>query len=344
MTAHRHRGAALLAAMLTVSLVATLAASALWQQWRGVEVEAAERTRAQAYWILTGALDWSRLILREDGRSGGPDHLAEPWAVPLQEARLSTFLAASGPSAAAQTDTLAGDLPDAFLSGAITDLQGRLNVQNLLDNGQPSEPGRRAFAKLFERLGLPPQELAALQLNLVRAHKAQDPGAPLPPLQTAQLVHLGLSASTLQALTPYISLLPLPTPVNLNTAPPEVLYACIPSLDMTGAQELVRKRALSHFKSIADAGTLLGERSGQINESQHSISSRYFEVLGRLRLDQTVVQERSLVYRNGMDVQTLRRERGAPPHAGCRQMTCGTPPERDRTVTAPLYNGPPNLP
>jgi len=33
-----HRGAALLAAMLTVTLVATLAATALWQQWRSVEV------------------------------------------------------------------------------------------------------------------------------------------------------------------------------------------------------------------------------------------------------------------------------------------------------------------
>ena len=88
------RGAALLVAMLTVTLVATFAAAALWQQWRAVEVEGAERARMQAGWILTGALDWSRLILREDARTGGADHLAEPWAVPLQEARLSTFLAA----------------------------------------------------------------------------------------------------------------------------------------------------------------------------------------------------------------------------------------------------------
>ena len=81
---HRARGAALLAAMLTVTLVATFAASAMWQQWRAVEVETAERGRVQSAWILVGALDWSRLILREDGRSGGADHLAEPWAVPLQ--------------------------------------------------------------------------------------------------------------------------------------------------------------------------------------------------------------------------------------------------------------------
>lgn len=84
-TAARQQGAALLAAMLTVTLVATLAAGALWQQWRAVEVESAERARVQSSWILTGALDWSRLILREDARSGGPDTLSEPWAIPLQE-------------------------------------------------------------------------------------------------------------------------------------------------------------------------------------------------------------------------------------------------------------------
>src|SRR4029079_17079505 len=85
----RIRGAALLMAMLTVTLVATFAAAALWQQWRSIEVEAAERSRVQSAWILPGALDWARLVLREDVKSGGADHLGEPWAVPLQEARLS---------------------------------------------------------------------------------------------------------------------------------------------------------------------------------------------------------------------------------------------------------------
>ena len=44
---HRQAGAALLAAMLTVTLVATFAAAALWQQWRASEVESAERARVQ---------------------------------------------------------------------------------------------------------------------------------------------------------------------------------------------------------------------------------------------------------------------------------------------------------
>ena len=84
------RGAALLLALLLVALVATLASAMVWQQWRAVQVEAAERARAQAAWVLDGATDWSRLILREDARTGSNDHAAEPWATPLAEARLST--------------------------------------------------------------------------------------------------------------------------------------------------------------------------------------------------------------------------------------------------------------
>ena len=54
--------------MIIVALVATLAGSMVWQQWRAIQVEAAERARTQSAWILSGALDWARLILREDAR------------------------------------------------------------------------------------------------------------------------------------------------------------------------------------------------------------------------------------------------------------------------------------
>ena len=87
-------GAVLLTAMVIVTLVATMASAMVWQQWRAVQVEAGERARMQAAWILTGAIDWARLILREDARSGGADSLDEPWATPLAETPLSTFLAA----------------------------------------------------------------------------------------------------------------------------------------------------------------------------------------------------------------------------------------------------------
>jgi len=304
--AARQRGAALLAAMLTVTLVATLAAGALWQQWRAVEVESAERARVQSSWILTGALDWSRLILREDARSGGPDTLSEPWAIPLQEARLSSFLAADQSNTASDDK----DLTEAFLSGAITDQQGRLNLQNLINNKQLSESAHRATSKLFDLLGLPEAQLTTLEQNLLLAQKAQETSAPLPAQRLDQLLTYGLSASTLARLRPYVTLLPERTPVNLNTAPAEVIYASVRTLDMATAQRVVTQRTRTPFKAISDAGALMGDAVSQLSEAEHSISSRYFEVLGRLRLGDTRVQERSLVRRTNMEVQTLWRERG----------------------------------
>ncbi len=176
----RQFGAALLTAMLTVTLVATFAAAALWQQWRAAEVEAAERGRTQAAWVLVGALDWSRLILREDARAAGrsgvnADYLAEPWAIPLEEAKLTTFLAADKNIA---SDALEG-LPDAFLSGRIIDAQSKLNAFNLVDAGKPVAASVAAFRRLFQLLGLPAEELDLMTANL-RAH-CRPPPAPRPP-------------------------------------------------------------------------------------------------------------------------------------------------------------------
>ena len=40
------------------------------------------------------------------------------------------------------------------------------------------------------------------------------------------------------------------------------------------------------------------------------MASRFFEVRGRLRLDQTIIQERSVLQRDGLNVRTLWRDRG----------------------------------
>ena len=342
----RQSGAALLAAMLTVTLVATFAASALWQQWRSAEVETAERARVQAGWILTGALDWSRLILREDGRAGGADYLAEPWAVPLNEARLSSFLAVD--QNASETER------EAFLSGQVIDLQSRLNVSNLLEGNTVSAPALASFSRLFELLGLPNDQLLTLASNLIDAVRAPSPTtnanpatasppvptasapavpvapapamatsplSPLMPQRVDQLAWLGVSKETLAALGPYITLLPQRTAVNLNTASAEVIYAATPGLDMADAQRLVAARDRKHFNTVADANQQLGGMEVKFSDAQHSVSSRFFEVTGRLRLEQTVVQERSVLQRDGLAVRTLWRDRGvlitpAPPGTG----------------------------
>ncbi|MBS0453626.1 MAG: type II secretion system minor pseudopilin GspK [Proteobacteria bacterium] len=351
-SAGKQRGAALLAAMLTVTLVATLAAAAMWQQWRAVEIEAAERSRLQSAWVLVGALDWARLILREDARAGGADHLAEPWAVPLEEARLTTFLAADKNIA---SDAIEG-LPDAFMAGRIVDAQSKLNVTNLVVGGKPVETAVASFVKLFELLGLPTQEVSLLATNLQRAgagltpvatpgsaaaaasaagavaasassggsggssstggsgsastEASENSNAPLMPQQLSQLTWLGLSPDTVAALEPYVIVLPVATPVNINTASAEVLAASAPGLDLASAKRLVIQRTARYFASLADVRQLIPESAAQFNEAQHSIGSSYFEVIARLRLDRIWVQEHSLLKRDGTQVSVVWRQRG----------------------------------
>ena len=314
-----HRGAALLTAMLTVALVATLASAALWQQWRSLEIETAERARMQSQWILNGALDWARLILREDGRSAGAggspgvDHLAEPWAVPLEEARLSTFLASSGTNNDALDTTTT--LSQTFLSGNITDLQSRLNVRNLVDGGKVSQPALEAFTRLFLKLQIPIGELALLAENLRFAlDTSKDNGnaglAPIMPQRVSQLVWLGLSNKSVTMLSPYITLLPIATPVNVNTADVTVLAAAIPRTDPAQAQRLVSLRETRHFRTMADVAAALGVPETDLAGAQLTVGSQFFEIHGQLRQDKIVVQQQSVVRRDGLKVEVQWTTRG----------------------------------
>jgi general secretion pathway protein K len=300
------RGAALLTAMIIVTLVATLAASMIWQQWRAVQVETAERARTQSAWILAGALDWARLILREDARSGGADHLGEPWAVPLAEARLSTFLAAD------RSNT--EDAPDAFLSGRIADAQARYNLRNLVDRDKVVEVEQQTLERLCETAGVAP-ELAARIANRLRDALTQEsasaqPSAdtPLIPRTVAQLTWLGLDVEAQARLRPYVTLLPQRTTLNLNTAQREVIAAVIEGADLGSAERLVQSRQRNPMQSLEAAKALL-PAGVQLNPSRVSVSSSFFEVHGRLRLGDRALEQRSLVERRGLEIVQLRRER-----------------------------------
>jgi general secretion pathway protein K len=307
--ARSQRGAALLMAMIIVTLVITLAAGMVWQQWRAVQVEAAERARVQAAWILTGALDWARLILREDARTGGADHLGEPWAVPLAEARLSTFLAADKDN----TD----DAPDAFLSGRIVDEHSRFNLSNLVDAGKILPDQLEALERLCQALGVAVDVAKRIAEGLRDASEPM-PGtgtgtnatAPLLPRDVAQLAWFGVSGEALARLEPHVTLLPTRTLINANTASREVLVASIKGLDLASAENLLQMRQRSHFKTPAD---VLAQIPGLAQGASPPIGvvSNFFEVRGRLRLGDRVLEHRSVVERRGLDVVLLQREQVA---------------------------------
>jgi len=331
--AHGQRGAALLLAMLILTLVATFAAAMLWQQWRAIEVEGAERARAQAAWLIEGTSDWARIILREDARSasGKPpvDSSDENWAIPLRDAKLSDFLA---------TDRNQTDLGgiEATLSGQIVDAQSRFNLRNLVpedateeeeDETQTPEQIKaakerreaplRALRRLCSQLGLAEevadrintamQGLAARPRNAQGGISSAATGA-VAPQRPAQLAWLGLDAATVQRLTPYVVVLPTRTPVNVNTTSAEVLAAVFDGLDRGSAERVLRGRPAGGYPSLDAVKQQLGGNLTP-NATALAVSSSFFEIVGELRYDRYVLREQTLVQRRAQDVVVLRRER-----------------------------------
>jgi general secretion pathway protein K len=300
--------------MIILSLVATVTAGMVWYQTRAVQVEAAERARAQAAWILSGALDWARLILREDlrtnqGRTAPYDSLDEVWATPLAESRLSSFLAAD------KNNNAEGG-PEAFISGAITDAQARFNLRGVVgDDGKVVPAQLAALKRLCSQAGVPEDAADRIAAALAKAFipaglegGAGSPAAPMRPSRLADLAWSGIDEAVLIKLEPWADLLPTASAVNVNTAPREALLAAIDNLDVGSAERLVQARKRRAFERLEDVKAQLPPNIN-LEPGRISVGSAYFEVAGRLRLEDRVLEERSLLVRRDGRFEVLRRER-----------------------------------
>jgi general secretion pathway protein K len=127
------------------------------------------------------------------------------------------------------------------------------------------------------------------------------------PRSIGQLTWLGLDPQTVRGLEPYVVLLPKPTSVNVNTAAREVLVAGIKGLDLATAERLVQVRSRTPFKSLQEVEAQIPGLS-PLPAQQLGVKSDFFEVSGRLRLGDRVLEQRSLVERRGIEVIALQRE------------------------------------
>ena len=145
-------------------------------------------------------------------------------------------------------------------------------------------------------------------------------GAPIPlrPQSVDQLGWLGVDAESIRRMAPYVVLLPQSTPVNLNTAAREVLMAAIDGLDAGSAERLIQARQRSPFGRYTEAQAML-PGGISIQEGRAGTSSDYFELHGRLRLEDRILDEVWLVHRSGTNVVALQRQRASSREAAGAQ-------------------------
>ncbi len=243
---------------------------------------------------MRGALDWARLILREDGKYSAIDDLKEPWAVPLSETRLDRYV---------ESAALRGEATTAVLSGAIQDAQARLNLTALASHGNANPVEIAAFEKLLGFRRQDPGLARAAAQAIAQSQRHADPGSGSPRMigfvQVDDLLAVpGFTSTVVNALRNDIVFLPRPTPVNANTASAEVLAARLPPLSLADANNLVTYRRTVSFRDVSEISARLQGRP-DIDPALLSVATSYFLVHGRIAIRQAGLQVQGLVERSG---------------------------------------------
>lgn len=304
---HRQRGVAVITALLLTTLALTIVASLFWQQQVQVRSIENQRLQLQKQWVLRGALDWAGLILREDAKHSSVDNLDEPWAVPLADTRLDQYV---------ENGRADDESADATLSGAISDAQSRFNLTNLCPGGTIDPAEVAVFARLLGNAQLDPalaQATADLMATSLKKPEEATPSGvgqsrprPMEMVFVEDLLAVpGFNPAMIDKLKDFVIFLPRPTPVNINTAPAEVLAARIDSLTLSDATSLTTNRSTASFRDLEDFAHRLPGKPFSLSTSNASVTTNFFLVSGKVRMSRAELEVRALIERNGPSIKLI---------------------------------------
>jgi general secretion pathway protein K len=122
-------------------------------------------------------------------------------------------------------------------------------------------------------------------------------GTPIKFMEVNDLLAVkGFTPEMVERLRPFVIVLPKRTPVNVNTALPEVLAAVIPNFSLSEANALLARRRNVPWSEISMFTNELGPNRTVVPESL-SVKSNWFIVNSRIRLERAALNAQSLVER-----------------------------------------------
>jgi general secretion pathway protein K len=281
----------LITAVLVVAIVATVATTlALGEQvWFRQAQNMANRAQAES--LRQGALNYAAILLTRDGQQNKTDHLGELWAKPLPPLPVE----------------------DGMIAFAVSDAQGRFNLNNLVRNGAPSPADIAMFQRLLTSQGIDQGLSETLRDWLDPDSTVSQGGAedidylslPQPyrsanqPLQSVDELRLvkGFSAKNVEKLRPYVTALPVPTSVNVNTAPDQVLAALFTNLPAAALKPVLDSRVSQPFADAAQFIARLPTGTPPPPASLYGINTGYFLVTIDIRYGRLQRRTEALIER-----------------------------------------------
>lgn len=315
----QQRGVALITVMLVVAL-ATVAAVHMTSRDQFDQRRTGNRlAQVQAHELALGGERWAAAILaraRRDEDTGEIDSLDEDWARQLPPIPVE----------------------GGQVAGRIEDMQGRFNINSLVNGDTINAVALERFERLLEVLELDRQIAQAVIDTLDENGETTYPAGaeddfyaarrepyltanrPLTVSSELRLVR-GFGSDVWRRLAPHVTALPRGrTDINVNTATAEVLQAVVPGLDAGSAETLREEARETPFEAVTDfvghplvgaAVDLAGEEE-EFRSTDLAVASNHFRVRVDVELGPIVYTLYSWLERddNGAS-RVLRRTRTA---------------------------------
>jgi general secretion pathway protein K len=259
----------------------------------------------QAWQYVMSIEGWAAGRLVEDRNANGFDSNLDAWGYPIAPTRVA-----------------GGEL-----AAKISDLQGRFNLNNLVNNGKPSEQDVTRFRRLLEILdidsGLADALLDWMDSDTVPRYPAgaedesyinrQPPyrAANRPLAHVAELLLIeGVDRGIYQKLRPYVTVLPERSSINVNTASSEVLRSLAKGVAEDDAAMLIMARSREPFDKVQDFLEHDALAGRTVEAAGIGVESSYFLVEGDVRMGRLLLRHRSTLQRPAQgDVRVIRRSR-----------------------------------
>lgn len=312
-TSNQQQGVALVTAILMVTMATVAAVAMATRQQLDIRRTGNLLHGTQAVAYTEAAESWARVVLERDFTKNKFDSLEEDW-----HCKPPVSMVEGG-----------------GVAGRVFDMQGRFNINSLIDTtGKRIPEAVDRFKVLLRALSIE-DNLADYLADFIDEdvalgfpNGAEDndylllqPGyrtanRPLGSVTELRLVK-GFDAETITKLQPHISALPESTPINVNTASAEVLQSLVPStgsspgISLADAETIIETRASKGFEKTADfmALPVIDAHKAAIDPATISVDTQWFQMRSVAKIGQAQAELSSLIQRVSGKTSVIMRER-----------------------------------
>jgi general secretion pathway protein K len=300
----KSRGVALVTVLLMVSIATVLVVSMTSKQYFSVRRQGNIFINTQAWQYVLSLEQWATVVLNSDARENQTDSFSDDWHIGIPETTVQ----------------------QAQIAARITDLQGRLNLNNLIKGNKLSKDDFAVFKRLMNELEIDNGILNAI-VDWIDAdseprypggaednyYASQTPGqrtANQPIVHTEELLKIkGITTDIYLKLQPYISALPGYQSVNINTASDKVLMALTEGMTQSDVDKLIAYREENVVDDIGEWHKLPEFSGRKVNETLVATKSSFFGLDNYVQTEKRTMTVFTALYREKTATRVLYRQK-----------------------------------